>query len=581
MKSIEFFRSFDAVRAGPDKTMTLQEAVRRFVRPGMTIHVGNSHAMPMAALYEIVKQYWDRKPGFVLAMAAANCINAAPFVYGNLCQRLVTSFAGDGYPYPGPNPILQRAYAQRSVEIEEWTMLTLTLRLLAGALDLPFMPTHSLAKSGLSSSGSSFATLTSPFSEGTPIGVVKALKPDISLAHGAAADSHGNVLLTPPFAAGAWGALAAREGVLATVEKIVDAEFICKHSYLVKIPSHRVLAICEAPFGAHPGGQQNLGVPEIIGYAEDRQFILQARSACQESEAFTRWIAEWILGCADHSGYLQKLGSERLRHLQARIQPESWRRELEETDEDREEYTLVERMIVAAARRITQLVEQKKYRVILAGIGASHLAAWLAYYQLLAKGIGVELMAEMGPVGYAPLPGDPFAFNVRNAPTATMNTDMLTVLGALTGRECLGVLGAAQIDKHGNINSSQISDKSLWLVGSGGANDVAATAGEVIVVAEQSPTRFVDRVSYVTASGERVSTVVSSWGVYEKQDGELVLNGHYGDPAESRSHCGWSLQVSDQLGKIAKPTLEELKILRAFDPQRFFLGSLRDPRVKV
>lgn len=565
------------------KMMGVHEAVERFLRPGMTIHVGNSHAWPIAMLYEIVRRFWGRRPDFTLVLAAASSVNAAPLVHGRLCKKLITSFAGDGYPFPGPNPVFQRAYTQ-GLGIEEWTMLTLTLRLMAGALDLPFLSTQSLLGSSLAElaeHNGEFTAVSDPF-KGRQIGLVRALKPDISLAHGLVADPYGNVLLTPPFVAGAWGALAAREGVLVTVEKIVDTDFIRKHSYLVRIPRDRVLAVCEAPFGAHPGGHQSFGIAgvDIEGYTEDRDFILQARFACQNPAAWDRWIHEWILSCPDHTAYLEKLSSERLKHLQERLHPEAWREELqahlaEESGVGECPPTPAECMIVAAARRIAHLVRERGYKTILAGIGASHLAAWLAYYQLAQEGVPVDLIAEMGPVGYTPLPADPFIFNVRNAPTSTMNTELLTVLGALTRRECLGVLGAAQIDKHGNINSSRIPEERRWLVGSGGANDVASAAEEIAVVVEQSPQRFVERVPYVTAPGVRVTTVISQLGVYEKRGEELILTGCFEDPTEAQAACGWKLRIADRVPKLPPPTPKELERLRAFDPERFFLGDGR------
>ena len=135
-----------------------------------------------------------------------------------------------------------------------------------------------------------------------------------------------------------------------------------------------------------------------------------------------------------------------------------------------------EMMITAASRLIYGKVEENGYRTVLAGIGASNLAAWKAFTTCAANGLPVDLMAEVGFFGYTRYPATPFIFSFRNIGTCTMLTDVLTVLGSMVGAEssrCIGALGAGQVDKYGNINSTKIPEMKLWLVGSGGACDVA------------------------------------------------------------------------------------------------------------
>ncbi len=101
----------------------------------------------------------------------------------------------------------------------------------------------------------------------------------------------------------------------------------------------------------------------------------------------------------------------------------------------------------------------------------ANLAAWLAVDLARERGSEVVLAAELGLWGYRPTPADPFIFNHRSFPTATMLGDAEQVLGGLVGgpgTTLLACLGAAQIDRHGNINSTVIGD-SVFLVGSGAA----------------------------------------------------------------------------------------------------------------
>jgi acyl CoA:acetate/3-ketoacid CoA transferase beta subunit len=183
----------------------------------------------------------------------------------------------------------------------------------------------------------------------------------------------------------------------------------------------------------------------------------------------------------------------------------------------------------------------------------------------------------MGLVGYWPRPGEPILFNQRNFPTCTMLVDIDWTLSLLVGGQAsrsIGALGAAQIDRHGNINSTLIPGEQL-LMGSGGANDVATSAGETVVIALQSRDRFVDSVPYVTAPGDRIQAVVSQLGVFKKEESELTLWAVPGDDVdggvrEARERCGWDLRVAREVERIDPPTRTELRTVRLIDPHGWF-----------
>ena len=101
-----------------------------------------------------------------------------------------------------------------------------------------------------------FSVVESPFG---PLGVLQPLAPDVALVHAAAADPAGNLAFSEPLLDGVWGAWAARRGVVATVERVVDDLEGLGHR--VRVPGHRVLAVVEAPYGAHPGGCYAPGLP--------------------------------------------------------------------------------------------------------------------------------------------------------------------------------------------------------------------------------------------------------------------------------------------------------------------------------
>jgi acyl CoA:acetate/3-ketoacid CoA transferase alpha subunit len=571
-----------------EKVTTLSGAVRELIRPGFALQIGSGLGYPMALLFEIIRQFWGRDPGFTFITYGGSCTNLVPFLAGGLVKKVLASYLGDSYPFPAPNPLIQKAFAEAKVEFEEWSMLTLTQRLAAGSMGLPFFPTRSLAGSSLADNLSDFTMTEDPFS-GEQIGLVKALHPDLSLVHGWLADPDGNTVLNMPLVGNAYGALAAREGTIVTVERVVSAAELSRYREHVRIPAEVVRAVVEVPFGAHPSGHHHFPhCGEEWGYAEDRPFIMEARRASRSAEAYRAWLDEWILGCPDHQSYLAKLGQERLFALKGKLFLDAWplhflEGESRDAVQDAPPATAAEQMIAVAGREIERLTLQRGYDTILAGVGASHMASWMAYYSLLGQDRRVVLLAEIGLYGFVPLPGDSFVFALRNFPTGQLYTDVLHILGCFVsgnpGR-CLGVLGAAQVDCRGNINSSQVPAASLYLVGSGGGNDVASGAAEVVVVAEQAPHRFVEEVPFITSPGDKVTAVISQYGLFRKDpaDGLLKLAAYMERPGltgaetvrEIKEQCGWKLELRPDLEVLAPPSMEELARLRFLDPERYF-----------
>ncbi|MFL1430766.1 MULTISPECIES: CoA-transferase subunit beta [unclassified Nocardiopsis] len=155
------------------------------------------------------------------------------------------------------------------------------------------------------------------------------------------------------------------------------------------------------------------------------------------------------------------------------------------------------------------------------------------------------------------------------------------------GRIDVGFLGAAQIDRYANINTTVIGDydhPKVRLPGAGGAPEIAASCGEVVIIVRHSARAFVDRVDFVTSVGhgsgrgpsERESLglrgrgptrVITDLGVLEPDPvtRELVLTGvHPGvDVDRVRAATGWDLKVADDLAATPEPTATELSVLRS------------------
>ena len=557
---------------GP-RQQSLEEAVASHVRPGDTIHVLCGHCRWTAAAREVVRQHWGRDPGFTLVMLSLSSLGAL-FFRGGLVRRVVTTYSGDSFPTYTPNPVFQQGYAA-GIEVEHWSILTFAQRLEAAARGLPAVVTGSLQGSSMAAN-EAFATVESPF--GT-LGLLAPLVPDVTLVHGAVADRQGNVALSEPLLEGVWGAWAARRGVVATVERVVDD----LHGFgpRVRIPAHRVLAVVEAPFGAHPGGCYAPGLP-VESYGEDIPFWAEARHATRGD--FDAWARHWVLEPSTHDEYLGRLGDERLQWLRGRSDPGSWREDAaaHPVDEDAP-VTAWEEAAVLAAREVRRVVDDTGADAVLAGAGVANLAAWAAVDAARAAGGAVQLTAELGMLGYRPTPADPYIFNHRTFPSTPLLADAPTVLGMVVGgpgTTTVACLGAAQVDRHGNLNSTLIPG-GPFLVGSGGANDVASRAAACVVVGLARPDRLVDEVGYVTSPGRNVVAVVTERGVLRRRPGEKELciaavSHGPGSPADRvrafAGACGWEPAVAPRVEELPAVTGDEVAALRRYDPERLFLS---------
>lgn len=569
--------------------LSLGDAVDRHVRPGDVLHVLCGHCRWTAAAREVVRRFWGTDPGFTLVMVSLGSLGAL-FFEGGLVRKVVTTYSGDSFPTYTPNPVFQGGYAA-GVEVEHWSILTFAQRLEAAARGLPAVVTGSLQGSDMAANDA-FATVRSPFDDDAGgragrhrdvdaehIGLLAPLVPDVTLVHGALADRHGNVALSEPLLEGVWGAWAARRGVVATVEKVVDD--VDRLGPRVRIPAHRVLAVVEAPFGAHPGGLFAPGLP-VESYGEDIPFWVEARQATRSG--FEEWTRHWVLEPAGHDEYLARLGEERLAWLRGRTDPASWKEDAAAHPVDEQAAASAwERAAVLGARELGRVIAEHDAQAVLAGAGVANLAAWVAVDAARREGSEVQLTAELGMLGYRPTPADPYIFNHRTFPSTPLLADASTVLGMVVGgpgTRTVACLGAAQVDRRGNLNSTTlVPEGGPFLVGSGGANDVASRAEACVVVTLARPDRLVAQVAYVTSPGARVTAVVTERGVLRRRGEELVLSAVAAGPEPLHERvgalaacCGWELAVADHVEELPAPGEDEVRALRRYDPERLFLA---------
>jgi len=577
---------------GTNKLMPLSAAIKKLVRPRMSIHFSFVHYRAYGAAYELARQFWGKDPRFTL-IATGILEYGIILIFGGLIKKAIAAFYGDVYPTSSPNPILQEAFMDGRVDLENWTNLTIPLRLMAAAYNLRYIPTNSIYGTSMEEENRhAYHVVEDPCGSDRKVGLLSPLQPDLTFIHGWCADVNGNTILLPPYGENVWGAYASKEGVLVTVEQIVSTDFIRSYSHLVKVPSHLVKSVSIVPFGAHPNGMFNQGLPEVEAYGEDFQFRSDFRKASRDTNEFRNWVNYWVLECKDQEEYLKRLGYNKLMSLKGEAGRNSWMYEIRSKSDNissGKKYTPSELMAITTSRIIQEKAIEKKYKNILSGAGIAYLASALVYYWLKRnKHKDVDLMVESGFYGYAPRPGNPFIFYIANIHTNKIQSNFVEILNLFVGgnnNQCLGVIAAAEVDKFGNLNSTRLED-GRYLVGSGGANDIASGATEVVVVLKQSKKRFVEKLPYITCKGDRISTLVSDLGVFEKfnNTGEFILskclpNEKFSSLPEKiqniKEHCGWDLKVSKDIREIDHPTLaiEELQVIRLLDPEGYIISS--------
>src|SRR4051794_21946405 len=236
-----------------------------------------------------------------------------------------------------------------------------------------------------------------------------------------------------------------------------------------------------------------------------------------------------------------------------------------------------ERMTVAAAREV------KDRQVLLVGVGPPNAAANLARRLQAPDAV---LIYESGAIEAKPVR---LPLSIGDDDLAETAAELVSVpemfnywIGA--GRIDIGFLGAAQLDRHANINTTVIGDYAhpkVRLPGAGGAPEIAANSREVIVLLRQSTRSFVEKLDFTTSIGfgdgagarERLgcggagrTLVFTDLGTRgrSREAAERDLAGvHAGvTPAEGREPTGWDLRVREPLETIPPPTEQELGTLR-------------------
>lgn len=250
------------------------------------------------------------------------------------------------------------------------------------------------------------------------------------------------------------------------------------------------------------------------------------------------------------------------------------------------DYTPAELMVVAAAREI------RDRETVFVGMRLPLIAFMLAKETHAPDAVGIF---EAGLVRDRPAPellytmADPA--NIAGASWATGLWEVMSYLQR--GDVQLGFIGGAEVDRHGNLNTSYIGDPThprVKLPGSGGAADIAVLAHRFVTIIQHDKRRLRTKVDYVTSpgygegagwrtqaglQGGGPSALITTLGVFRFDLGRAVLHSYHPFTTIEtvRDNTGWNLDMARDVQPTPAPTRDELRSIRHYDPLGFWTSS--------
>ena len=258
----------------------------------------------MAFAREVIRQ----GIGGLTISQCVGAMDADTLVGAGAVQRLI--YGGGSLDRFGRLACVNRGIEDGTLQVEEYSSLSIAFRYLAGALGLPFMPIRSLAGSSLlqrlkERSGSDVARLTDPFT-GEEWTVLKPLQPDVAVVQVQAADEEGNASIAGP----RWDNIEqvrASTHTIVIAERIVPTETMRRNPELTVIPGLFVSHVVELPFAAHPTSvyrEYDYDARQIEAYVE----------ATRTPDAFRAYLDKTVRAVPDHWAYLEQMGGMRALH---------------------------------------------------------------------------------------------------------------------------------------------------------------------------------------------------------------------------------------------------------------------------
>ena len=507
----------------------LDDLVDAYVKPGMTVYL---HHGAQAWVRSIIRVFKDRGEADLTAVMVQGGYALPDLIAAGVVRRVIAGSIVNPAVPSGRFAVIDDAFLSGRVEFELWSLHSLTLRLMAGAMQWPFVPCNSLIDSDIEVANSlSCAHVAAPFAPDESSLVIAPLIADIALIHAAVGDTLGHVASQPPIGDDLWGARGSRGGVLATVERLLDPAEMHAFSPVARVPSKAIRSVAEAPFASHPYESPVSGAGSD-GYVRDDQFLAAYRRAVSSVDGHHAWLAKWVDEPRDQTAYLNRVGEKQLEEISmTRPRTVVTASEFPAWQRFKSSSAPVQRAALVGARHIVRGARSGAVDTVLVGVGAAKLACELAATVLKLDSIALSFVIGNGRADV-----DMTLDTENQNDSAFAVSSSIDIYGTLLRQaKSLAVLSAAQIDLQGNLNVSQVTVDGIphLLTGSGGANDAVSSCGNVLVVTTHRPGRFVDRVDFITCPGSRVTAVISEAGELRPGPDGFRLAGVWLDSAHS------------------------------------------------
>jgi glutaconate CoA-transferase subunit A len=307
-----------------DKVTTLRAAIGRFVPDGAHITIGGFtiNRNPMAAVYEIIRQ----KKRHLHLYAHSNGQGVDELVGGGCVDRIELAYAGTGRFAPTCIRF-RKAVEQGRLQVEDYSNYQMTLRFMAGAMGVPFLPTRSALGSDLVRHwGFNAATraedprlpdqkvvvVDNPFGEWADAGklvLVPAVNPDVTILHVQKADRRGTARIHGLPFADVEQAKAARHLII-TCEELIEDDALHRQPDQNQIPFFCVDAVVPVKWGAYPCACYG-------HYDYDPVALHNYRRWARDDEKYQSYLASAVHGTADHQAFLDRIDADQLRQIRA------------------------------------------------------------------------------------------------------------------------------------------------------------------------------------------------------------------------------------------------------------------------
>ncbi len=306
-----------------NKVVPLKQAIEQYVKPGSHISIGGFtvNRNPMAAVYEIIRQ----KIKNLHLYAHSNGTGLDELIGAGCISKLEIAYAGNGKAAPTCIRFA-KAVQNNDILFEDYSNYMMSLRFMAGAMGVPFLPTLSglgsdiitqwgfsktLRKSDPKIVDKKLAVIDNPFgdwADASKIVLVPAINPDITIIHVQKADAMGTCSIQGLTFADI-EQVKASKNVIVTCEKLVEKAELRQNPDLNQIPFIHVSAVCHVPYGGYPSA--------VFGHYDYdsqylRKFAMAAKNPDKNQDEFKKYQNKYIYGVKDHEAFLKLVGQERM-----------------------------------------------------------------------------------------------------------------------------------------------------------------------------------------------------------------------------------------------------------------------------